>query len=447
MAGKESCSRGERDRVIGCVLMRTETATRGVPIFYGWWVLAASVVIELFGIGFGIFAITTTYPYIIETFPDWSRSTIFLPTSIIILTVGVLSPLVGALIDRFPIRIVFATGALVQGVALFAFTRVQTPLQYMVVSIFIGVGLAGVTILPNQVLISRWFHARVGLVNGILLGATAFGAALSPALITRLIEASDWRSALSWMALVAAVPPLLVTWLVVRDRPEDLGLQPYGSADAESSGGLIPAASTAGIPVREALRSRTFWALAAVIFLGGMPCYSHNKHILVFLRELGLDAVSAADYKSFLFLVAAVSRIIFGWLADRVDRRRLTIMTIVLIGVGYPILLLVPRDPDLLVVSLLLFGAGYGGLLPAIPILSVHYFGRRDLGKILGAYKIIYDVAAASAPLLTAVLYDRTGGYAVPQALLTGFAWVAIAIAVLWLPRGGMLSLEARAHR
>jgi MFS family permease len=76
-------------------------------LHYGWYVLAASVVIELFGLGFGIFAITTVYPYIIDAFPNWSRTLVFWPTSIIILTVGAMGPLTGALIDRYPIRRLF----------------------------------------------------------------------------------------------------------------------------------------------------------------------------------------------------------------------------------------------------------------------------------------------------------------------------------------------------
>ena len=198
--------------------------------FYGWYVLAASVVIELFGLGFGIFAITTVYPYIIDTFPDWSRSTVFLPTSLIILLVGALSPLIGYLIDRYSIRLIFVAGILVQGTALLLFSHVQTPAQYVAVSLLLGVGMSGVTILPNQVLVSRWFHSRVGLVNGIVLGATALGAAIAPALITRIIEATDWRTAFVIVALLASVPPLLVVLTIVRDRPQDIGLQPYGAA-------------------------------------------------------------------------------------------------------------------------------------------------------------------------------------------------------------------------
>jgi MFS family permease len=291
--------------------------------------------------------------------------------------------------------------------------------------------MSGVTILPNQVLVSRWFQSRVGLVNGIILAATALGAAIAPALITRLIEALDWRTAFIMMAFIATLPPLLVTLLIVRSRPEDIRLQPYG-ADLPVGGG--PAAPLAGRRLSEAVRHPTFWVFAGAVFLGGMPCYSFNKHILVFLRELGFDPISAADHKSFFFLVSACARLAFGWLADRYDRRNLLLLQILLIAAGYPVLFLVPTHPEYLLPALLLFGTGYGGLLPSIPILSVHYFGRRHLGTILGAYKISYDLAAAGAPLFTAALYDHYGSYDVAQVVLTASAWLAVGLVLFGLP-------------
>ena len=149
-------------------------------MFYGWWVLAASVVIELFGLGFGIFAITTVYPYVIETFPDWPRHIVFLPTSIVIFTAGALAWVTGVLIDRYPIRRLFVAGIVIQSAALLAFSRVETQAQYLGTAVALGIGLAGVTILPNQVLVSRWFRTRVGLVNGIILGATALDDSFLP---------------------------------------------------------------------------------------------------------------------------------------------------------------------------------------------------------------------------------------------------------------------------
>jgi cyanate permease len=305
---------------------------------------------------------------------------------------------------------------------------VQTPAQYLAVSALLGFGLAGVTILPNQVLVSRWFHSRVGLVNGIVLASTALGGALAPAVVTRLIEASDWRSAFVWIAGLAFAAPMAVVLLVVRDRPASLGLEPYGTPATKET--------VTGVPLRDAIRTRSFWALGVVLFLGGLPCYSFNKHILVFLRELGYGALQAADLKSLFFVISACSRLSFGWLCDHLDKRRMVLLHLSAIAAGYPLLLLVPTHPEILVPCLVLVGIGYGGLLPTVPILAVHYFGRARLGAILGVYKIPYDIAAAGAPLFTAWLVDLYGTYAVPERWNSAFAWIGLAVAAWGLGRG-----------
>jgi MFS family permease len=408
-------------------------------IFYGWYVLAACVVIELFGLGFGVFAITTVYPYIVDTFPDWSRTTVFAPTSIIIATVGAMGPLTGFLIDRYPIRIVFVAGIIIQSAALFLFSRVHTPAEYLTASFFIGLGMSGVTILPNQVLVSRWFHHRVGLVNGIILAATALGAAIAPPVITRFIETSDWRTAFIWISLAAFAPPMVVVLTVIRDRPESMGLTAQGAL----SHAAATAARAADYTLRQALHTSTFWIFGAAVFLGGMPCYSYNKHILVHLKELGYPPIQAADYKSLFFLVSACSRISFGWLCDRFDKRMMVLSHFALIALGYPLLLFVPTHRELLVPCLVIVGIGYGGLLPSMAIMSVHYFGRSNLGKILGSYKIAYDVAAASAPLFTAYLFDLYHTYAVPDVWNSLFAWIGVALVAFGLK--GALAPRARA--
>jgi MFS family permease len=409
----------------------TAATAAGGRIFYGWWVLAASVVVELFGLGFGIFAITTVYPYVIDTFPDWSRTTIFAPTSVVIACAGVLAPVTGWLVDRLPIRAMFAVGITLQTTALLWFSRVQTPAAYLGASALLGVGLACVTILPNQVLVSRWFRSRVGVVNGILLAATALGAAIAPPLITRMVEAmGDWRLAFAWIAALAFVPPTTVTLLLVRDRPEDMGLRPLGEPATSTTH-----ADEAGVSLGVAARTVTFWALLGAIFLGGLPCYSFNKHILVFLKEAGWAPIPAADMKSVFFTTSAVGRLIFGWLCDRFDRRRVFLVHLALVALAYPLLQLVPAHPGMLAPVLVALGLGYGALLPAMALLAITYFGRRHLGAILGVLKAGYDLAAATAPLFTAALYDRFGGYTVPEQINSAIAWLGLAIAALWLGR------------
>jgi MFS family permease len=268
-------------------------------------------------------------------------------------------------------------------------------------------------------------------VNGVILGATALGAAIAPPVITRIIEASDWRTAFTWMAAAAGTVPMIAVLLVVRDRPEQLGLRAYGSvASSDAATPVLDRDATVG----EAVRAPAFWLFGAAVFFAGMPCYSYNKHILVFLGELGYSAVDAADLKGFFFLIAACARLSFGWLCDRYDRRLMLLAHVTLIAAGYPLLLVVDAQPWLLIPSLVVIGIGYGGLLPAVPILSTHYFGRTHLGKILGLYKISYDLAAAGAPQFTAYLWDIYRSYFVPDVWLTVFAWIGVGFVVM-LPR------------
>ena len=84
---------------------------------------------------------------------------------------------------------------------------------------------------------------------------------------------------------------------------------------------------------------------------------------------------------------------------------------------------------------LCIVGIGYGGLLPSMAIMSVHYFGRAHLGKILGVYKVSYDVAAAAAPLFTAYLFDLYHTYAVPDVWNTAFAWIGVSLVAFGLER------------
>jgi MFS transporter, OFA family, oxalate/formate antiporter len=416
-------------------------ATTAARVHYAWYILGASVVIELFGLGFGIFTITTMYPYITEAFPSWSRTTVFLPTSIIIAIAGCMAPVTGWLIDRYPIRVVFAVGTVLQAIALLLFGRVESQAQYLTAAALLGFGLSGVTVLPNQVLVSRWFHDRVGLVNGIVLAATALGASIAPLIVTRVAEATDWRMAFNYIAGLALVPPLLATLFVVRDRPAACGMLPYG-AGAERSptrrrgerAALHPGPAD-GLTLRAAVRVPVFWALMGVIFLGGVPCYSFNKHIMLLLKEMGYSTVAAGDMKSLYFFIAGCARFTFGWSSDHFDRRRTMLVHLGCLAFGYPLILLVPHTPALLVPCLVVVGIGYGGLLPTIPIMTVELFGRAHLGSLLGVYKIPYDIAAAGAPLLTAYLYDLTGGYPVPERLNATCGLIGFAIALAFVRR------------
>lgn len=400
----------------------TERAAR---IHYGWWIVVAAVTIEFFGLGFGIFALTASYPYLIQAF-GWSRTAVVGSMTIVVTTVAILGPAVGSFLDRHSIRGLFIAGSLIQAVALCWLATIESLGAYYAASALLGVGMSGVTVLPNQILVTRWFRARLGLVNGLVTAGTMLGGATSPSLVTVLAESAGWRIGFLVMAaLVGTIPPLVV-WLLVRDRPADLGLAPYGDAALETT------APSAREGLGAAIRQPTLWMIGVSFFLASWPCYAATKHIILYLRDLGVAPVPAAATLSEMLLFSTIGRLLFGVLWDASPPRAILLVDCVLLAAG-ALLLLAAEHPVVRAIYPFVFGLGYGGLMPLVPLTVVAYFGRRTMGAMLGFCKLFYDTAAATAPLLTAYLYDRFGSYAVAFTLNAVLPCLALALVVFAL--------------
>ena len=416
----------------------TEAPPAGLHRHRAWAIVAGSLLVEFFGIGFGFFALVASYPAFEAL--GWARTTVVASSSIMILVIGALSPFVGAWIDRHSIRAAFGVGGLVMaaGHAILGFA--ETPAVFFLGSAVLGLGMSGVTILPNQVLISRWFASRLGLANGIISSGTVLGGALSTMVVTLATDAWGRRAAFLLLAACVGVIPPLVALLLVRDRPSDLGLEPYEEAGDErlERERAVAALDGAAAPsLRAAMRDPVFGWLAAGILLATVPCYTSNKHLILWLRDLGLDATGAASVKSTFILFAGIGRLAAGLLSDRFPRASVLLGVQLLAAVGFPLVFLMPWWPAV-VAYVVLFGLAYGGIMPMMPVMVVEGFGLAALGTILGVLKTGYDVGAATAPLAAAWVHDRTGSY----------RWVFLANGLCaWAAVACGLALKARLAR
>ena len=140
----------------------------------------------------------------------------------------------------------------------------------------------------------------------------------------------------------------------------------------------------------------------------------------------------AAGTLSWMLFASTVGRLVFGSLWDYVPARAILVADYVLLAAG-SLLLLAAHLPAVRAVYVLVFGLAYGGLMPLVPLTVVAYFGRERMGAILGCFKLFYDGASATAPLLTAYLYDRLGSYTLAfelNAMLPCVALVVVAVLV-----------------
>jgi len=398
-------------------------ASRGLHWHYAWVVVVASLLIEFFGIGFGFFALVASYPYF-ETL-GWARTTVVGSSSVMITTIAILSPVTGAYMDRRSIRQLFVAGGLVMALGHALIGMAETPLAFYVGAAVLGVGMAGVTVLPNQVLISRWFKSRLGLANGLISAGTVLGGSLSTMVVTLCSESYGRRTAFFILAAcVGTVPPLL-GYFVVRDHPADMGLEPYDEGEPRPT--LVPRDTP--LTLSDMFANADFWLLTLGLLFATVPCYTSNKHLILYLHDLGLEATYAASVKSLMILIAGGGRLIAGLLSDRFDRYWTLVGIYVLSAVSFPLVFLMPSEPALVAYAIL-FGLAYGGVMPMMPIMVVEVFGLGALGLILGVMKVAYDAGAATAPLAAAYAHDQLGNYDLVFALNWACALVAVVCAV-----------------
>ncbi|MGH3487495.1 MAG: MFS transporter, partial [Actinopolymorphaceae bacterium] len=207
----------------------------------------------------------------------WSRGTISLAVSINLVLYGVTAPFAAALMERFGIRRILA-GALVliavgSGLTLFMTESWQLVLCW---GILVGLGTGAMALAFVATITGRWFVRHRGIVTGVLTAGGATGRLIFLPLLAGLVVWSDWRTASLAIALAAlAVVPLVL--MVIRNRPEDVGLRPYGIPDdappvatTDAVPTPHPAAGTALGVLAGVVRKRAFWLLAGGFAICGM---------------------------------------------------------------------------------------------------------------------------------------------------------------------------------
>lgn len=387
---------------------------RKIPIYYGWWVLVSSVLI-IFLSGMVTFGFPAFYPSIIETF-GWSRTEIVLGNTFMSWTFGGMGLVWGMGIDKYGVRVVLLIGTICVALSYLLFMRMSALWELYAISLIFGAGLPAMGYLSNQVLQSRWFVRRRGLAVGVVTAASALGGAVAPTLITFLIMRVDWRNTMGLLDIVLWTIPLLLIILIVRERPESLGLYPDGEASAATTANFRQAKllSTASVKsFREILLSLAFWSMFVALFFGGGTVGTTLQLLIVYLRDAGFSPQMAASALSLELGLSFIARLLFGALSDRYSARRISIVSFVLLGVS-PLLLFFTDIPGMLILFAVLHGLGHGGIVAAIPLMPMEAFGTgKFVGRLLAITHLAYVSGAGIMPVVASRIFDTTGSYGI----------------------------------
>jgi len=375
----------------------------------------------------------------------WSRAAISLAVSVNLVIYGVTAPFAAALMERFGIRQV-ASAALVLICVGSGLTLVMTASWQLVIAwgVLIGLGVGATALVFGALVANRWFVRRRGLVLGLLGAAWATGQLVFLPLITTIVQNVGWRYASLLVCLLSALLIPLV-WAVLRDRPADVGLRPYGAegdltAEEQEQNSTHSGWSAARLAIDglvSAARTRAFWLLAGTFFVCGWTTNGIiSTHFVPAAHDHGMAATAAAALLAIVGIFDLVGTIGSGWLTDRFDPRYLLAAYYGLRGVallGLPLLLGPSIDPPLVVI-MILFGLDWVATVPPTAILCTRIYGRERgpivFGWVFAAHMIGGGVAAAAS----GAIRDIAGDYATAW-YLAGALAVLAALAALLIPR------------
>ena len=237
----------------------------GKQIFYGWWVtIGCSLVV--FGVAGGQFSFGVFMKPMTEEF-GWSRGTLSAAFGVTYLISGLMRPFAGYLADRYSPKWVALTGVLVMGWMLALISSVQT--LWQLYGLFAVMSL-GVTLGTGPILtkiVSQWFMVRRGLTLGLVSGAGSFGAMILVPATSAFLVLFSWREAYVFLGILLLLLILPIGILLIRDRPEDKGLRPYGSGDNLSAAGGQRRGGDVNFSFMEAVRTPMFQRLTFGYFV------------------------------------------------------------------------------------------------------------------------------------------------------------------------------------
>lgn len=369
----------------------------------------------------------------------WSIGELSAPLGLRLALFGLIAPFAGGLMLRYgPRRMVSLSGVLLMLGLLMGMATTEKWQLWLGMGVLLGVAPGLTAMQLSTVTATRWFVARQGLVLGILSGAVATGTLIFMPLAAWASEQWGWRVALALPTMGAFICWLLFMWLA-HDRPQELGLPPYGETQVQP----LPTATGANFvqltfsALKLGVNHKVFWILAFTFAVCGVSSFGLTQaHLVPFCGDLGVPLTSAAWLLTVIGICDLIGTIGSGWLSDRYDNRWLLVMYYGLRGLG--LVWLVQADVSMAALTLfaVVYGLDFIATVPPTVRLTVQTFGREMGPAIFGWIFAAHHVAAGLMAFGAGVSRDMLGTY-VPAFAWAGAMCVLAAGSIYFLSSGG----------
>ena len=381
------------------------------PIHYAWIVAVVTFIVIL--VTAGVRATPGVLMVALEGEFGWSRAVISSAVAINIALFGLIGPFAASVMDRFGVRRVILAAVALLSASVALTTQMQSQWQLTLLwGVLVGTGTGVTSMVLAAIIANRWFDERRGLVLGVLSASNATGQLIFLPSLAQLVASQGWRAAALLVAGAAAVVFVIVL-IFMRDRPEDLGLLPYGRpADA-----VVPrSAALRPLPaLAMAARTRAFWLLAATFFVCGASTNGLiGTHLIAACHDYGIHEIQSAQLLAMMGIFDIIGTTASGRLTDRYSSRYLLFGYYTLRGIS---LLFLPLTLQVGASSLVIFAVFYGldwiATVPPTVRLTSEAFGRENTGVIYGWIGASHQLGASAAAFGAGAIRTALGDYQV----------------------------------
>jgi MFS family permease len=423
-----------------------------LPFFYGWVVVAVTFVTMAIGVNART-AFSLFFPPILSEF-GWERGVTAGAFSFGFVVSAGVSPLIGRLMDRAGPRAVTELGVALMGGGLLLAPLTSAPWHlYITIGVMVGAGSVCLGYSGFSLFLPNWFIRRRGLAMGIAFAGVGIGSVTLLPWVQHVIEQSGWRAACTAIGLIVLILLAPIN-LLLRRRPEDIGLLPDGDSSKHEAARkpiaqvLDPVWAATDWTLTRALRTTRFWWIALGFFCGLYIWYAVQVHQTKFLLDIGFSPSVGVWALGVVSLLGIPGQIVLGHASDRIGREAVWAISCLGFAICFASLIALKYAPSLWLVYLMVFtqGALGYGLTSVMGAVVLEIFQGPHYGSIFGTIMTIGLAGGAMGPWFTGLLHDLIGSYTFAFAI--AIAVSALSALAIWRASPGKIrSVAGKAGR
>ena len=382
---------------------------------YHWVIVLACFLMMAASIGIVINCFNVFTVELMAEF-GWDAGDVQLIGTIVSLAALIGGAVVGKVMARFTMRRAIPVYAVVTAAGFFLYRFCHSLPAFYAVSLVVGLGMSGVSLIPCGALINNWFSEKKGTATGIAFTGSVAGGMILVQVTQAVVDASGWRMGYTVLGVISAVVLIPTALFLVRESPRDKGLLPLGVKPGDSAA----AAPLTGISAGRFLKTGSFWLLALSMFIIGFINMGMQNNFSIYMQdELGHSESFSTNIFTLVMGIQVVGKVLLGAVYDKKG---------VKFGTAYCTLLFLLAAGCSLAAGNTAAAVAFGALFGLVcsmttvspPYLTMLVAGRRNYSVIYGLLSLFYGVGVAVGPVVAAKVFDSGGSYAP--------AWIAFMV-------------------